>query len=193
MKKKSRKLIMLLCALILLLAIGTGGYTYAKYRTAVNGGGSAQVAKWAFKVGNNTEEIQNIQLVNTVESSSLVNGKIAPGTSGQFFINIDGTGSEVGIDYTVKFANETNKPTNLVFTYGGQTYKSLSDLNENIKGTISVNNEVRTRKIQIMWQWAYETGSTAEITQNDKTDTQEGTTPENYTFDIIVTGTQSRI
>lgn len=191
MRKKSKKIIILLSILILMLAIGTGGYTYAKYRTAVKGGGQADIAKWAFTVGKNSEEIKNITLSNTVEKDTLINGKIAPGTSGEFFINIDGTGSEVGIDYEVKFSNETNKPTNIIFSYGGKEYKSLSEITD-IKGKIGVDTEVKTRKIQILWRWEYQTGSDNEITKNDEIDTQEGIANLDYSFDVIVTGTQSR-
>ena len=190
MRKKSKKVIMLLCALLLLVAVGTGSYTYAKYRTAVTGGGHADIAKWSFTAGNESETIENIQLVNTIEKDTLVNGKIAPGTSGQFFINIDGTGSEVGIDYEVKFSNEKNKPTNITFSYGGNTYKSLSEIT-NMKGTIGVDETTKTRRIQVLWTWEYETGTGDEVTANDVIDTQEGIADLDYSFDVTVTGTQS--
>lgn len=193
MKKKSKKIIMLLCALVLLLSIGTGGYTYAKYITSEKGNGQAEIAKWSFVVGTDTESIKNVKLVNTVESSSLVNGKIAPGTSGAFYINIDGTDSDVGIDYEVKFANEKNKPTNIVFRYAGKDYKSLAEMGDEIKGNIPLDSNPKTRRIQIMWRWEYETGTGDEITTNDNIDTQEGISCLDYTFDIIVTGKQSRI
>ena len=191
MKKKSKKIIMLICALLLVIAIGTGSYTYAKYRTAVKGGGQADIAKWSFNVGKESEAIENIQLVSTVNKETLVNGKIAPGTSGQFFINIDGTGSEVGIDYDVKFSNEKNKPTNITFSYGGQNYKSLSEITD-MKGSIGIDETSKTRRIQVLWTWEYETGTGEEMRANDQIDTQEGSADLDYSFDIIVTGTQSK-
>ena len=39
--------------------------------------------------------------------TSVVDGVIAPGTSGSFDILLDGTGSEVGIDYIVTLAEKT--------------------------------------------------------------------------------------
>lgn len=191
MNNKTKKLTMLLCALLLLLSIGTGGYTYAKYRTAVKGGGQADVAKWSFSVGSDSEEIKNIKLTNTVDKDTLVNGKIAPGTSGQFFINLDATGSEVGVDYNVKFSNEKNKPTNIKFSYSGQKYNSLSEITD-ISGKIGLDSNVKNRRIQILWEWDYETGTGDEITSNDEIDTQEGIANLDYSFDVIVTGTQSR-
>ena len=193
MNKKIKKIINLLCALVLLFALGTGGYTYAKYRTSEKGNGQAEIAEWSFKVGKETEQITNIKLSNISDSSTLVDGKIAPGTSGQFFINIDTTGSDVGVDYAVKFINEKNKPSNIVFSYAGKDYKSLSEIEDNIKGTIGVDDITKTRRIQILWRWEYETGTGDEINTNDNIDTQEGISGLNYSFDIVVTGTQSRI
>ena len=191
MKKKTKKLIILLCALLLLIGVGTGGYTYAKYRTTEKGGGQADIAKWSFKVGTEEEQIQNIKLVNTVDKDTLANGKIAPGTSGEFFINLDATGSEVGVDYEVKFTNEKNKPSNITFSYSGQKYHSLSEITA-IKGKIGVDEENKTRRIQILWTWEYETGTGEEINENDILDTQEGIADLEYSFDVSVIGTQSR-
>ncbi|MBR1540068.1 MAG: hypothetical protein IJ629_02680 [Clostridia bacterium] len=43
--------------------------------------------------------------------------RIAPGTSGNFKIIIDASGSEVGVDYDVTSLGEgNNKPDNLYFT-----------------------------------------------------------------------------
>ena len=51
---------------------------------------------------------------------------------------------------------------------------------------------MKNRKIQILWEWDYETGTGDEITSNDEIDTQEGIANLDYSFDVIVTGTQSR-
>ena len=190
MKKKTKKVIMLVCALLMLITAGTGGYTYAKYVTAIKGGGQAEVAQWSFKLVDNGLDIKNIQLANTVQKDTLINGKIAPGTSGQFFIELDGTGAEVGIDYTVKFSNEQNKPTNIIFSYAGVDYKSLSEIDA-IKGTIKPEETVRNKKIQILWRWDYETGTNSALTENDNIDTEEGVSALDYTFDVVVKGTQS--
>ena len=98
----------------------------------------------------------------------LTNGKIAPGTGGEFTINIDGTGTEVGIDYDVKFNNEQNKPTNIVFTYNGQKYNSLTSMADAIKGTINANESNKKVKITIGWEWKYETGTSNQIRTNDE-------------------------
>ena len=88
--------------------------------------------------------------------------------------------------------NEKNKPTNVKFKYNGTEYKSLSELNDIIKGDISVSKN-QIRLIYIDWSWPYETGTGTVMTNADKTDTQEGLNPLDYTFDIVVKGTQVRI
>lgn len=194
MKKKSKKLIMLLSLALVVLTFGVGGYTYAKYTTSVKGGGQLDVARWSFSVNESSQKIETIKLSDTVDGTLLVNGKVAPGTKGEFTINVDGTGTEVGINYEVKFANETNKPTNLVFTYNNEKFKTLEEVAKKLTGSILANDTQKTKEFTINWQWDYETGTnTTEIAKNDVIDTQEGIQNLDYTFDVIVTGTQMPI
>ncbi len=191
--KKSKKIIIILSLLLAVIAISIGGYTYAKYKTSVKGKGELDIAKWSFIVNNNSEQIETIKLTDTVDEKLLANGKVAPGTGGEFTINIDGSGTEVGINYEVKFTNERNKPTNLIFTYEGKQYRNLEEISEVIKGNINANEINKTKEFTIGWEWKYETGTQAEIVNNDKIDTQEGISNLDYTFDVTVTGVQAPI
>lgn len=94
--------------LIVLLFTGAGGYTYARYATKEKGKGNAQIAKWAFEIEKGQEEMKTVKLVNTAQKDTLVNGKIAPGTSGSFSITLSAKNSEVGVKYTLSFLNEKN-------------------------------------------------------------------------------------
>lgn len=192
MKNKTKKVLNVTLAILLAIIIQTMGVTYAKYISSEKGYGQAEVAKWAFEIVKNGEETKNIKLVDTTKNSTLVNGKIAPGTSGQIFIGVDATGAEVDMEYDLKFTNEENKPENLVFTYQGAQYNSLSEIT-GIQGTIAYNDKIRTRGISVDWKWSYETGSsTDEKTENNKKDTEDANTITEYTFDVIVTATQSK-
>lgn len=165
-----------------------GGSTYAKYFTKIDGEGGAEVARWSFKANNETETIANIKLSDTDNQDKIVANKIAPGTSGAFDIILDATGADVAIDYTVKFDNLQNKPTNLKFTYNGTTANSLEELEEVLKGRIALNDS-RTKTLTINWDWAYQTGNDeSEIANNDEIDTNDA--GKDFTFDIIITGTQ---
>lgn len=188
---KKKKVIIVSSILIIMLLAFIGGQAYAKYISQVRGNGIAEIATWSFKVNGQKEQVQEIKLVSTYNSETLVNNKIAPGTRGSFNIIVDATGSEVGIKYNIKFAEESNKPQNLKFVYGGKEYDSIKQLGDELSGTIAANEEDKTRTINVQWKWNYETGSSAEqINANDIIDTNDAISIANYTFQVIVTGTQ---
>ncbi len=187
---KKKKIIIVAVILLALVLLFIGGNTFSKYVTEVNGKGVANVAKWSFKVNNNEAQIQTINLVSSVDNTTLVDNKIAPGTSGNFEIKIDATGAEVGIDYKVSFINETNKPQNLFFTYNDKKYENIVEIEKDLVGTIEANAEEKIKTINIHWEWPYETGKDAQIVANDKIDTQDGKNIAEYTFDVVVEGVQ---
>lgn len=192
MKNKIRKIIGITCAILLIVLVQAIGITYAKYLTEEKGTGSAEVAKWSFKIEKSGTQTKTVKLIDPVNKAYLTSGKIAPGTDGTIVITLDGTGTEVDIEYSLKFANEQNKPTNLKFTYNGVKYNSLSEI-KNLKGIIKYNEQTLKKDIIITWIWEYETGNTAdEIATNDAIDTKDANNNTQYTFDIIATGTQYR-
>ena len=187
-KKTALLVICLLLALILSFMIGK---TFSKYISEVKGTGTAEIANWVFKVNGKEDAIQNVNLLSTYNNETLINNKVAPGTSGSFNIVVDATGSEVGVDYAIQFLNESEKPQNLIFTYDDQQYTTIQDLEKDLSGTINANDENKTRTITIYWEWQYQTGENEnEINQNDIIDTNNAKQLENYTFDICVAGTQ---
>ena len=189
--KKNKKVLIIALVLLAITLSFIGGRTFSKYIAEVNGSGTADIANWVFKVNGQEDSVQNVNLLSTYNNETLVNNKVAPGTSGSFNIVIDATGSEVGVDYDVTFLNESEKPQNLVFMYDDTKYSTIQDLQQDLSGTINANDENKTRTITIDWEWQYETGDNEnEIAQNDEIDTQNAKQIENYNFDIRVTGTQ---
>ena len=180
---KKKKIIIGLCALVIVIGAIIGGHVLAKYQTQVNGSGAADVAKWVFKVNGSRPTMQTIALNKNYNPDTLTNGRIAPGTEGAFDITINAIGSEVGIDYFVEFSNEQNKPQNLKFRYEGEEFATLEELASKLTGTIDANAEYKIKNLSIEWFWDYESG-------DDEADTQIGKDDLNYTFDVIVTGTQ---
>ena len=188
--KKSKKIVLLLVAIAAIIFSFVGGQSYAKYMSKVTGQGTADIASWSFKVNENEEKMQTISLKSRQNNSTLLNNKIAPGTDGEFQIKLDATGTDVGINYAIKFENETRKPTNLKFTYDGKKYNSLSDLQKDLTGIINADEQEKNKTLTIGWNWKYETGSTQqEITANDLIDTKEAKEINSYTFDIVISGT----
>lgn len=188
----NKKIIIILCIFIIVILIFVGGVVLAKHQTQETGKGVAEVAKWVFNIDANSSTVKTVKLANSYDESTLTNGKIAPGTTGSFDILIDGTGSDVGVEYKVSFANETSKPFNLNFIYENVKYNSLKDLEKKLVGTIDANDENKKRTLKINWEWQYEIGSSKkQIDKNNKKDTQDSQKISVYTFDVVVTGVQA--
>ena len=188
----SKKKLIIAFAIILGVIVSfIGGQVFAKYYTQVKGEGVAEVSNWNFTVNDSSEQVQTINLSSTFNNSTLKENKIAPGTSGSFNIKVDATGSDVGIDYKVQFLNETAKPQNLKFQYNGATYNTLKELESVLQGTINSDSNQKTLNFLINWEWKYETGgSEPEILANDKVDTKNAKEISEYSFEVVVTGTQ---
>ena len=168
-----------------------GGQSFSKYISQVKGYGQFDIAKWSFLVNGQESSMNTIDLSSTCNNGTLINNKIAPGTEGNFNIEIDATGSEVGIQYQVTFDEKSQKPNNLFFIYNRSTYANFSDLAYALKGVINADAENKKISIPIKWIWEYETGNSPELREpEDVEDTQDGKTLQNYAFDVIVTGTQ---
>lgn len=172
MKKKK-----LLFVLFLVFALaGIGVVTYAALVQSSVATSSSVVAKWRFKV-NGSKETYTINLADN--ATGLLNGKIGPGSKGSFDIVIDGTGSQVGIDYSVLFENIENLPTNMIF-YSDKTLKNVIRLSSyKIGERIAYSGGSMKRTHTIYWNWPAD--------GNDNTDVAGKT----LTFDIVVNAVQS--
>ena len=187
MKKKKKSL--LVVALLLLVGI-TSGYvasTYAKYTSQItDNNGTATVAKWAFSTDNPTKTL-TINFSGTYDASTLVAGKIAPGTSGSFNIALKNTNTETGVDWTIKLNSVTGKPTNLKF------YKDSEHTTEITPGTGTITGQLAAGdstglSVPIYWAWEYET---SQIATNDPLDTTDGEAASALTIGVDITGVQT--
>lgn len=186
-----KRTVIVLAIISLIMVAFLGGQTFAKYFAQVKGEGVAQVASWNFKVNGQESQTQTINLASTYNNETLLNNKIAPGTKGSFDIIVDATGSDVGIDYKIDFANQTTKPQNLKFTYDKTTVNNIEELESILTGRINANEENKKVTLKIDWEWKYETGNDeTEISNNDIIDTKNAKEIQDYEFDVIVSGTQ---
>ena len=183
MKNKKKSLVLI----VLLLLVGlTSGYvtsTYAKYTKSLgNVTGTTKVAKWDFKGGTNFGTFV-ISLPATVNTSTLASGRIAPGTSGTFTIDLDNRGSEVGVSYEINFSGASGVPTNLVFKQDINTF-AVSGFK--VVGTIPAGD---SDSVSLTWEWPYE--STVDtLTVEDGEDTINGEAGSNVSLTATVTGVQ---
>lgn len=156
--------------------------TFAKYTSQVDGGNAeAQVAKWAFDTDNANSAI-SFELGKTYDADTLVDGKIAPGTEGNFKISLSNANSEVGVNYTINLSKE-NVPTNLKF-YSDNTYAAEKEITgeDPFAGTLAPN--ATAEDVTIYWKWAYET------TDGDVNDTTDGTNASAMSVTATIVGTQ---
>ena len=195
MNKKRVIAVFVIIALIILSFLT--GSTFAKYLTEYKTTASLQIARWSvsedFLVNGVSNESQKINLATTYNPETLVNGKIAPGTSGTFGVQIDATGTETGINYEIKFDRILGAIiNNLVFTYNNNTYSNLSELSNIISGNIAANAENKIVNLEIGWCWPYETLVNGSSANGDEQDTLDGSTIYNskYSFDVTITCTQ---
>ena len=95
------------------------------------------------------------------------------------------------MQYVVDFKNETNKPDNLKFTYKDKTFDEIEDYEYVFTGVIDADDTNKTRVLTVEWQWPYETETEDKtVAENDNTDTNNGLNALDYSFDVVVTGTQ---
>ena len=200
MKKRSRIVGLGVLALTLtMMSTCLMGATMARYVTEVTGEAKAAVAAWSFKAyseENVDKTFTEINLGDTThrqayDSGDIADNVIAPGTKGSFDIVIDGSGSEVGIDYAVKIAagKDVTLPDDLVFSTEAITADKpgeklagfsipestidYSDTSDSMKKTITVN-----------WEWAFGKDDTVASNDNAYAD-------KDWTLDITITGKQT--
>lgn len=165
------------------------GSTLARYVTEVTGSATATVAKWSFKVNGQAEKF-TIDLGRTAYTDTTIADKvIAPGTSGSFKIEIDGSGSEVGIDYEIKLkAADTTFPDDMVFSTKAITDANLGEnfskfIETPVEGSIDYSAAMK-KTVTIYWAWAFD--------ENDAKDNNDnGYAGKNWKIDITVTGKQT--
>lgn len=94
--KKENKTIKFIIILILIIAIiSLIGFAFARYITSMNGNASINTAKWSFNYkildSTQTEEVENFAVTRNDNNTDVDSSTIAPGTSGEFIIEIDAT------------------------------------------------------------------------------------------------------
>lgn len=150
------------------------------------------IARWSFASKNENNII------------NLSDEKISPGSNGKFDLEVNATGSEVGVEYEVIVSQEKNIPVNMMFhaeiknEQGGvikttNEYNSLKKLaSENLYGEILPENNNQKRLITIYWDWKFNENDTSLIDSNDANleyDKNENSSLD-CGFDIEIVGRQ---
>lgn len=194
MKKRNYALVVALLFVTVLTGVVVFN-TVAKYTSSVENSGSLTVAKWNFATDNAlTSNTFNISIAPTATSSTLVEGKVAPGTSGSFDIVVSNS-SEVGVNVTVAIGAVTGGtlPAGLHF-YSDDTYTTaVTPGTTTYTGKIAASDgstKVSLTTKTIYWKWDYEVGTGDTLATNDAADTTAGVAGAELTIPVTITGTQ---
>ncbi|MBE5805323.1 MAG: hypothetical protein E7313_01175 [Clostridiales bacterium] len=195
-KEKSigRNILIVVLILVTIASVCAGLFAWAKYQTTINGTATGETAKWSFKAdGNTTTDEIDFAITRTDNNTSVVEGKLAPGTYGEIPVEIDATGTETMVEYSIVVAL-TNMPTNMKFYSNPERTNPISINKDDkvcVRGFIGLNAESKVVPKTIYWEWPFETGLTAAgIANHDKVDMEDAS--KEVTMNIVVTGTQAK-
>lgn len=182
-KSKGTTALVILLLIVTVAALVLATYAWARYTSTLdNATGTVEVAKWNVTAGNSTATFSKTY-------TKVVEGKMAPGTSGSFDAAIDVTGTEVDVAYKITILSVTNKPTNLKF-YSDERHNEEINLTDINNGgvqvgdvqTIPAGSTTTTGTATIYWNWPYQTGAvnaTTGVAEGDAADTTDGVNKNN--------------
>lgn len=175
---KKRNLILVFALLFVTVLTGAiVANTYAKYTSTVDATSiNGSVARWSFEF-DNSNTILSFNLSQTYDTDTLVENKMAPGTSGHITMFLSNANTEVGTEYVVSIL-ANNVPVNLKF-YSDEAHTSEL-IDDQLSGTLKPGEST---DVNIYWEWPYESG-------DDLSDTYDGISASDMTIMATITGTQ---
>ncbi len=198
MKKNSTmRVAVLLIALTLITSCFVGG-TFAKYISTGEGSDTVKVAKWSIKAGDTEIATQDgatttvtFDLFNTIKDTDgadeddVVDGLIAPGTSGAFDLGITNA-SEVTAKYIVEYEITNNAGVPLEFKVGSNDWTTnIAALNIAEDNAVELEEGATVSTQAVQWRWAYEQTPNADVA-----DTKLGITTPDVTVTATITAWQ---
>ena len=185
---KKKKALGILVAL--LLVVGAGIYTYARYTFSRTGNGSVDVATWAVSLKQNDSAVSDNFTLNLTlgANNNVVDGKIAPDRSATATLVVDLTGTEVATDIQVDLGSVSSLPTGMTIsgvtangnamTASGNVYSTTIDLNA---GKTAISTNTVTLVVTATW---------ANNEANNANDTTYGEAGGSISIPVTVTAKQ---
>lgn len=184
MDKKSKYIIALL---LIALVTSVSFFTYAKYISNATGTSTATIAKWAVKLNDNSLDnvTKSFNLpISWATNSHVKSGTVAPGSTGTATVELDPTGTEVQLKYTVNIDTSALSGTGISITdvtVDGNTLGTSGDRSEVIflpTGGVMGNDQKRSIVISLAWTDDSDSGSS---------DTYVGTTKTSLNIPVNIT------
>ena len=189
-----RKNKLLLGLIVLLLVVGVGVGTYARYISTFNGSDEVNVADWKVSLKQNGTAVQSntFDLAFTLDNteSNAKEGTIAPGSVLTSKFTLDLTGTEVATEYEIDLSGVTNLPAGMDITsvkakVGTNEAQTLTETNGKYAGSLTLAEieADKTVEFEIIATWA-------NADANNENDTLFGTGTDTITIPVTVTAQQ---
>lgn len=153
----ANKLKIMLALIALIMCISTVQQTYAKYVSSASANTKIAVARWRILVndvdihtGAETEQLITPVIDN---NDYVVEGKVAPESTGYFDIKIDSTNTDTSFNYQISMSDSTIRE--LVVTGYTLNNGSLVSLNGSniISNNVLHTDTVKVNNIRVYFKW----------------------------------------
>lgn len=162
---------------IMITTIVIACFALSQYFSTTAGETNAEVAVFSVGIAN-SEEIDIFSTANS-ENEDVMNGKLLPGTTGQFDIILSND-SDTNVEYVISL-EETENANNIPIEYSldGTNYFLANEIFKQTEatGNMSYNiGEAVTKQQTIYWRWAFTGGESSKYqkSQNAESDTAIG-------------------
>ena len=140
-----------------------------------------QKSIYKFNVDYKDMNLKSINLLDSVDKTTFVYEKIAPGSRGEFEIELN---SNQNLIYRIEFKSNNAKPQNLNFkVFKDNVFldeaNTLEELSESMKGNINKNQKIIYK---IKWYWEFQNNQGLE--KVDIQDTNDAKNINQYNFDV---------
>lgn len=192
--KNRKKILFLLTGILICILLFFIVQIYAKYLTSASGNTNIGIAKWDIVV-NDLSIKNNTDISNKISpvfpgNDNIASNIIAPTAEGYFDLNFDFSNADVSFKYEITTAvAENSSVTDLVATgYSVDDGEKITFANYNdpITDTITLDSNIKTRKIRIFVMWN-DDETTAQMTNEDDTLSTKSSDPALFNVNISFT------
>ena len=182
---KGNKKILIIAALLLLIAVSYS--TYAIYKSSATSSNSVRPAHWVVEVNDDDIVANNTFTLGTIDCGNSpiakASGTIAPGDTCTATVEIDATGSEVNVNYTVSIDSSA------LTALGNNNITVTADSNNDpLTGTINYTDQSKVKTVVLNITWT----AVDDATTNGQNEIDIATaTANNLSIPVTVTATQN--
>ena len=159
--KNHKKILLILIGICICFLLFYTIQIYAKYLTSAEGSTTLTIANWNILVNDlsikNNTDISNSIVPVFPGNEHIESGIIAPTVEGYFDLNLDFSNADVSFKYEISVTSDENSSVKDLVATGyslddGEKI-SFDNYNETISETITLSNNINTRKVRVYIMW----------------------------------------